>query len=264
MRPGSRSPASTPSTGPHGDGDGAPARQKLADPAYIAEYEKQLAADAANPPTDDELLNRRLTPDPAKARVRVRVAVHPQDVDVVALRFDDPRLRPGLRAEGVGGLPRGVHGTHLDLTQLPDPGVAGPRPPPGGIEGVELVQRQIENAMQLRDAIDNHPAEQIHGCVACAPRSDSRRVPRQPHRATPSLGPAEHDDRLGHRRIRVGPVTDHAVHREHRLRRRHLQTRAADGPARCADQQDIAKHRAVHDQTSAPHAVRWHSWSRFW
>jgi arginine decarboxylase len=25
------------------------------------------------------------------------------------------------------------------------------------LEGVELVQRQIENAMQLRDAIDNHP-----------------------------------------------------------------------------------------------------------
>jgi len=26
------------------------------------------------------------------------------------------------------------------------------------LEGVELVQRQIEKAMQLRDAIDNHPA----------------------------------------------------------------------------------------------------------
>lgn len=38
------------------------------------------------------------------------------------------------------------------------------------LEGVELVQRQIENAMQLRDAIDNHPLLQNY--MACLRTSD--------------------------------------------------------------------------------------------
>jgi len=46
-------------------------RDKLGDNDYKREYESQLAADADNQPTDEQLLNRRLTPDPAKARVRV-------------------------------------------------------------------------------------------------------------------------------------------------------------------------------------------------
>src|SRR4029453_13169799 len=46
-------------------------RDKLGDNDYTREFEAQLAADADYPPTDDELLNRRLVPDPAKARVRV-------------------------------------------------------------------------------------------------------------------------------------------------------------------------------------------------
>jgi arginine decarboxylase len=46
-------------------------RDRLQDPGYIREYQTGLAADADNPPTDDELLDPRLLPDPAKARVRV-------------------------------------------------------------------------------------------------------------------------------------------------------------------------------------------------
>ncbi len=38
------------------------------------------------------------------------------------------------------------------------------------LEGVELVQRQIENAMQLRDAIDNHPL--LSRYMACLRTSD--------------------------------------------------------------------------------------------
>ena len=38
------------------------------------------------------------------------------------------------------------------------------------LEGVELVQRQIENAMQLRDAIDNHPL--LSKYMACLRTSD--------------------------------------------------------------------------------------------
>ena len=47
------------------------------------------------------------------------------------------------------------------------------------LEGVELVQRQIENAMQLRDAIDNHPLlQQVHALPADVgpdPRASSAR-----------------------------------------------------------------------------------------
>jgi Orn/Lys/Arg decarboxylase, major domain len=44
-------------------------RDKLGDNEYKREFETRLAAD--NQPTDGELLERRLVPDPAKARVRV-------------------------------------------------------------------------------------------------------------------------------------------------------------------------------------------------
>jgi arginine decarboxylase len=46
-------------------------RERLQDTEYVGRYEAYLAADAKHLPTDDELLNRRLIPDPAKARVRV-------------------------------------------------------------------------------------------------------------------------------------------------------------------------------------------------
>ena len=46
-------------------------RDHLQDPQYAKDFEAKLAADANDPPDDDELLNRRLLPDPAKARVRV-------------------------------------------------------------------------------------------------------------------------------------------------------------------------------------------------
>ena len=51
------------------------------------------------------------------------------------------------------------------------------------LEGFELVQRQIENAMQLRDAIDNHPLlQQVLGVPADV-GPDPRRVPAVGHRA---------------------------------------------------------------------------------
>ena len=61
-------------------------------------------------------------------------------------------------------------------------------------------------------------------------------------------GLREHDQGLGAGRVRAGPVPDHPVHRRHRHRRRHVQARTADGPLRHPDQQDLAEHRAVHDQ----------------
>lgn len=133
-------------------------REKLASPEYIAAYEKQLAADAQKPPTDEELLNRRLTPDPAKARVRVYASqsthktltslrqgsmIHVFDQDFeqkVAEAFHEAYMAHTSTSPNYQIL------ASLDLGRRQ---VA--------LEGVEMVQRQIENAMQLRDAIDNHP-----------------------------------------------------------------------------------------------------------
>jgi len=121
-------------------------------------YEEQLAADTAKPPSDDELLDRRLVPDPARARVRV-YATQSTHKTLTALRqgsmihvfdqdFDQKVAEPFHEAymAHTSTSPNYQILASLDLGRRQ---VA--------LEGVELVQRQIENAMQLRDAIDNHP-----------------------------------------------------------------------------------------------------------
>ncbi|NMO03022.1 ornithine decarboxylase [Gordonia sp. TBRC 11910] len=146
-------------------------RRKLSEPAYIAAHETRLAADAAHPPTDDELLERRLTPDPAKARVRVyatqsthktltslrqgsMIHVYDQDFDQkVSEAFHEAYMAHTSTSPNYQIL------ASLDLGRRQ---VA--------LEGVELVQRQIENAMQLRDAIDNHPL--LSRYLSCLKTSD--------------------------------------------------------------------------------------------
>ena len=116
-------------------------------------------------------MHRRLMADPATARVRVYAAqsthktltslrqgsmIHVFDQD-----FDQKVAEP-------------FHGTYM----------AQPSTSPNyrilasldlghrqvALEGVELVQRQIENAMQLRGAIDNHPL--LSKYMACLRTSD--------------------------------------------------------------------------------------------
>ena len=146
-------------------------RDTLADPDYIAAYEEQLARDVANPPTDAELLERRLRPDPAKARVRVYAAqsthktltslrqgsmIHMFDQDFeqkVAEAFHEAYMAHTSTSPNYQIL------ASLDLGRRQ---VA--------LEGMELVTRQIENAMQLRDAIDNHPL--LSKYMACLRTSD--------------------------------------------------------------------------------------------
>ena len=133
-------------------------RELLQDKDYAADYEKQLIADAENPPTDEELLDRRLRPDPAKARVRV-YASQSTHKTLTALRqgsmihifdqdFDQKVAEPFHEAymAHTSTSPNYQILASLDLGRRQ---VA--------LEGVELVARQIENAMQLRDAVDNHP-----------------------------------------------------------------------------------------------------------
>ena len=133
-------------------------RDRLQDPDYAREYQDQLTAEANDPPDDDELLNSRLRPDPAKARVRV-YATQSTHKTLTALRqgsmihvfdqdFDQKVAEPFHEAymAHTSTSPNYQILASLDLGRRQ---VA--------LEGVELVQRQIENAMQLRDAIDNHP-----------------------------------------------------------------------------------------------------------
>ncbi|WP_231117930.1 aminotransferase class I/II-fold pyridoxal phosphate-dependent enzyme [Mycobacterium colombiense] len=132
-------------------------RERLRDHDYISRYEEQLAAGSADP-SDDDLLDRRLLPDPARARVRV-YATQSTHKTLTALRqgsmihvfdqdFDQKVAEPFHEAymAHTSTSPNYQILASLDLGRRQ---VA--------LEGVELVQRQIENAMQLRDAIDNHP-----------------------------------------------------------------------------------------------------------
>ena len=133
-------------------------RERLQDPEYVNEYQEQLASDAEDMPGDDELLARRLMPDPVKTRVRV-YATQSTHKTLTALRqgsmihvfdqdFDQKVAEPFHEAymAHTSTSPNYQILASLDLGRRQ---VA--------LEGVELVQRQIENAMQLRDAIDNHP-----------------------------------------------------------------------------------------------------------
>jgi arginine decarboxylase len=133
-------------------------RERMQDPDHLRRFEAQLAADTAKPPSDDELLDRRLVPDPARARVRV-YATQSTHKTLTALRqgsmihvydqdFDQKVAEPFHEAymAHTSTSPNYQILASLDLGRRQ---VA--------LEGVELVQRQIENAMQLRDAIDNHP-----------------------------------------------------------------------------------------------------------
>jgi len=136
-------------------------RERFQDPDYRGRFEEYLAAQvdgAADKPSDEDLLDRRLMPDPAMARVRVyatqsthktltalrqgsMIHVFDQDFDQkVAVPFHEAYMAHTSTSPNYQIL------ASLDLGRRQ---VA--------LEGVELVQRQIENAMQLRDAIDNHP-----------------------------------------------------------------------------------------------------------
>lgn len=142
-------------------------RNKLQDKDYAADYEQQLVHDAQHPPTDDELLERRLRPDPAKARVRV-YATQSTHKTLTSLRqgsmihvfdqdFDQKVAEPFHEAymAHTSTSPNYQILASLDLGRRQ---VA--------LEGVELVAHQLENAMQLRDAIDNHPLlNKYMGCL---------------------------------------------------------------------------------------------------
>ncbi len=133
--------------------------EQLRQPEYRERYQKFLeevgAIDAAD---DDLLLNRRLMPDPARARVRVystqsthktltslrqgsMIHVHDQDFSQkVQETFHEAYMTHTSTSPNYQIL------ASLDLGRRQ-----------ADLEGFELVQKQIENAMRLRDAVDHHP-----------------------------------------------------------------------------------------------------------
>ena len=141
------------------------------------------------PPTDDELLNRRLIPDPAKARVRV-YATQSTHKTLTSLRqgsmihvFDQDFEQKVAEAFHEAYMAHTSTSPNYQILASLDLGrrqVA--------LEGVELVQRQIENAMQLRDAIDNHPLLSKYMALPAHLRPDSRRIPAR-RRSRSRCGP---------------------------------------------------------------------------
>ncbi|MHA3019763.1 aminotransferase class I/II-fold pyridoxal phosphate-dependent enzyme [Mycobacterium sp. BMJ-28] len=149
-------------------------RDKLADPDYRAAYTEQLTNEG--PLSDDDLLNRRLRPDPAEARVRV-YATQSTHKTLTSLRqgsmihvFDQDFEQKVSEAFHEAYMAHTSTSPNYQILASLDLGrrqVA--------LEGVELVQRQIENAMQLRDAIDNHPL--LRKYMSCLRTSDL--IPQQ-------------------------------------------------------------------------------------
>ncbi|MFM8598781.1 MAG: aminotransferase class I/II-fold pyridoxal phosphate-dependent enzyme [Mycobacterium sp.] len=140
-------------------------RDRLQDAGYAATCEQQLARDAANPPSDEELLDRRLTPDPAKARVRV-YATQSTHKTLTSLRqgsmihvFDqdfEQKVSEPFHEAYMAHTSTSPNYQILASLDLGRRQVA--------LEGFELVARQIEHAMQLRNAIDNHPLLSKYMC----------------------------------------------------------------------------------------------------
>jgi arginine decarboxylase len=133
--------------------------ERLRLPEYAARYHGELEeigpVDAA---PDEVLMSRRLIPDPARARVRV-YATQSTHKTLTALRqgsmihvWDQDFAQ---KAEETFHEAYMTHTSTSPNYQILASLDLGRRQV--ALEGFELVQKQIENAMRLRDAVDNHP-----------------------------------------------------------------------------------------------------------
>ncbi len=129
--------------------------QKLRSDAYREAYQ---AAPESMDDSDEELLSRRLRPDPSKARVRV-YATQSTHKTLTSLRQGSMiHVRDQDFAQRVRESFHEAYMTHTSTSpnyQVLASLDLGRRQ--AALEGYELVQRQVEYAMRLRDAIDNHP-----------------------------------------------------------------------------------------------------------
>ena len=133
--------------------------ERLRLPEYRAQYDKFADEVGAIDAADDEvLLERRLLPDPARARVRV-YSTQSTHKTLTSLRqgsmihvIDQDFSQ---KAEETFHEAYMTHTSTSPNYQILASLDLGRRQ--AALEGFELVQKQIENAMRLRDAVDHHP-----------------------------------------------------------------------------------------------------------
>ena len=135
------------------------AAQRLAEdlrgPELRERFERQAATIGAD---DDSLLNQRLVPDPDRARVRV-YATQSTHKTLTSLRQGS--MIHVYDQDFSGKVSEAFHEAYMAHTSTsPNYQILasldiGRRQ--AALEGYELVQKQLESAMRLRDAIDNHP-----------------------------------------------------------------------------------------------------------
>jgi len=133
--------------------------QTFADPAYAQRYKEfSKDFDAAAWADDERVLNTRLLPDPAKARVRV-YATHSTHKTLTALRqgsmihvWDQDFREKAEEAFHEAYMTHTSTSPNYQILASLDVGRRQVE-----LEGYELVQRQLELAMSLREQVLNHP-----------------------------------------------------------------------------------------------------------
>jgi len=132
---------------------------QLRQPVYRAEYAKFAEEVGPVDAADDEtLLNRRLIPDPARTRVRV-YSTQSTHKTLTSLRQGSMiHITDQDFSQKVEETFHEAYMTHTSTSpnyQILASLDLGRRQ--AALEGFELVQKQVENAMRLRDAVDHHP-----------------------------------------------------------------------------------------------------------
>ena len=132
--------------------------EKLRLPSYREKYSRYAERLAEERPSDEALLDREMLPDPARARVRV-YATQSTHKTLTSLRqgsmihvYDQDFSQ---KAEDTFREAYMAHTSTSPNYQILASLDLGRRQ--GALEGFELVQKQVENTMRLRDAIDYHP-----------------------------------------------------------------------------------------------------------
>jgi arginine decarboxylase len=150
--------------------------EKLKLPSYRQDYLRHAEQLADERPTDEALIDRELLPDPARARVRV-YSTQSTHKTLTSLRqgsmihvYDQDFSQ---KAEDTFHEAYMAHTSTSPNYQILASLDLGRRQ--GALEGFELVQKQVENAMRLRDAIDYHPL--LNKYVRCLITADM--IPRE-------------------------------------------------------------------------------------
>jgi arginine/lysine/ornithine decarboxylase len=133
--------------------------EQLRLPEYRERYDAQAEQIGAIDAVDDAtLLNRRLVPDPARARVRV-YSTQSTHKTLTSLRQGSMiHVTDQDFSQKVEETFHEAYMTHTSTSpnyQILASLDLGRRQ--AALEGFELVQKQVENAMRLRDAVDQHP-----------------------------------------------------------------------------------------------------------